>query len=221
MLLYNLHPDVEAFSTHADDALNFHVTLPAHQAHLTRSALVDSSGPVEDITGVDALITQSPGVRIGVKTADCVPVLVYDPVTSTAAAIHSGWKGTLAGITVKVIGRLKDEFGVNPSNLHSVIGPCIHQPAFEVGDELQDAFTHAGYGTFCQRMPAFGTEDNTKCHIDLPGIVSQQLIGTGVSDIEIRPECTYASFPAFHSARRLGSEFDRQRILNCIMITPQ
>lgn len=218
MLTYNLHPHVEAFSTHANDAPDFSVILPAHQAHSTRSAVVDSNGPLEDTVGVDALITRTPDVRIGVKTADCVPILLFDPVTKTAAAVHSGWKGTLANITGVVIERLRVQFNVNPNSLHALIGPCIHQEAFEVGDELYEAFSKAGYGDFCRTMPRFGTDTDIKWHIDLPGICHRQLRSEGVSVIEIRPECTYTLFPTFHSARRLGKRFDRQRILNCIMI---
>lgn len=218
MLRYDLHPFVEAFSTHADDALDFAVTLPEHQAHSTRSAVVGADGPLEDITGVDALITRAPGVRIGIKTADCVPILLFDPETRTAAAVHSGWKGTLANIIGVVIDRLRCEFAVDPANLRAVIGPCIHQEAFEVGDELEAAFTEAGYGGFCRRMPKFGCDGDIKCHIDLPGICRRQLERAGVSGIETRPECTYTLFPAFYSARRLGKQFDRQRMFNCIMI---
>ncbi len=218
MLRYNLHPHVEAFSTHAADALDFDVTLPQHQSHSTRSAIVTPGIDPDTLTGVDALITDTPGLRIGVKTADCVPILLYDPQRGCAAAVHSGWKGTLGNISGKVGERLAREFSVEPANIRAVIGPCIHIEAFEVGDELYEAFSNAGYSRFCRRMPRFGTTGDIKWHIDLPGICREQLLRAGVGTIEVRPECTYTLFPTFHSARRLGKNFDRQRILNCIMI---
>lgn len=218
MLKYDFGYNVEAFSTNIGDCTDFDVSLPAHQAHGTRSVIVDADGPQEDTYGTDALISRTPGVRIGVKTADCVPVLLFDPASRAAAAIHSGWKGTAANIIGLTIGRMADVCDIRPNETIAVIGPCIHVEAFEVGDELYDIFSAAGYADFCHRLPAFGTNTDIKWHIDLPGICKSQLIEAGVEKVEIRPECTYTMHQEFYSARRLGKNFGKQRIISCIRI---
>ena len=218
MLKYKIAPEVEAFSTNITDCTDFDVVLPKHQAHGTESAIVSTPDDADSTFGVDALITQTPGLRIGVKTADCVPVLLYDSSTRTVAAIHSGWKGTLADIVGVTIRRMTAECGVCPGNIKAVIGPCIHVEAFEVGDEVHALFHEAGFGNFCHRMPRFGTTDGEKWHIDLPGVCRHELRRAGVHSIEARPECTYTLHHCFYSARRLGPSFQKQRILNCIML---
>ena len=218
MLIYDLGSGAEAFSTNIDDPLDFEVTLPLHQAHGTRIVEVDRNGPQDDTYGADALITGERGVRIGVKTADCVPVLLYDPEIPAAAAVHSGWKGTVANISALTVKRMTEAYGARPRDIKAVIGPCIHMEAFEVGDELYDIFSAAGYADFCHRMPRYGTADGVKWHIDLPGICKAQLMECGLEDIETRGECTYTLHHRFYSARRLGRNFGKQRIISCIRL---
>ena len=218
MLEYDISPAVEAFSTNIADSTDFDVVLPLHQSHGTESIIVNTADDVNRTFGVDALITQTPGLRIGVKTADCVPVLLHDGATRTVAAIHSGWKGTLADIIGATVGRMTAECGVAPANISAVIGPCIHIEAFEVGDDVRDLFQEAGFGDFCRRLPRFGAADGEKWHIDLPSICRRELVRAGVRTIDVRPECTYTLHRQFYSARRLGPAFQKQRILSCIML---
>ena len=220
MLNYNLSPEVEAFSTNTWDKLDFDVILPQHQGHTALVRRVPQE--INDITGIDALITDKPGLRIGVKTADCVPILLYDNRNKACAAIHSGWKGTSLNIVQATIGRMAKEFGTNAIDISAVIGPCIKEAAFEVGDELVDLFrgnTPATDYPFAHRLPHPET-GIVKWHIDLSGICRHQLLECGVTPkkIELRPECTWTMHDSFYSARRLGKEFGDQRILNCIMI---
>ncbi len=220
MLVYKISPDIEAFSTNISDSIDFEVMLPLHQAHTALVRRVPEE--IDDITGVDALITDREGLRIGVKTADCVPVLVHDPVHHAVAAIHSGWKGTAQNIIRAALNRMSDEFGTVPGDVRAVIGPCIHEEAFEVGDELVDIFrsgTPAEDYPFAHRLPHPET-GIIKWHIDLPGICRRQLIDCGVNcnAIETRPECTWTEHGMFYSARRLGKDFGSQRILNCIKL---
>lgn len=216
MVTYDIGAGAEAFSTHRSDTLGFDVTLPLHQAHSTRVRMVPEEAG--DITGVDALITNRRGMRIGVKTADCVPVLLHDPAVRAAGAAHSGWKGTLGNIVGRTVTRMCDKYGSRPADIIAVIGPCIHQEAFEVGDEVYDAFCAAGYGAFCRMMPAFGTDSGVKWHIDLPGICRAQLLACGVGSIELRAECTYTLHDLFYSARRLGRNLGSHRMLSCIKL---
>ncbi len=220
MLEYSLGDGVAALSTEKGEEVALGVMLPLHQAHGVKSAIVTSATVDEEVTGVDALITRERGFRIGVKTADCVPILVHDISNATVAAIHSGWRGTVADICGTVIGRMVRELGCDPRSMRAVVGPCIHVEAFEVGDEVGDAFVAAGWSDCCHRMPRWDGGGEVKCHVDLPGVVRRQLVNAGVpaQNIEVRSECTFMSHERFYSARRLGPTFDRQRIISAIKL---
>jgi YfiH family protein len=88
----------------------------------------------------DALISNTPGILLGVQTADCVPILLADTRHRAVAAIHAGWRGTLARIVAKAIGRMQMEFGTRPADIVAAIGPAIHRCSYEVGPEVAQAF---------------------------------------------------------------------------------
>ena len=155
------------------------------------------------IDGCDALITNVPGVCIGITTADCVPVLLYDAQKRVAAAIHAGWRSTVRKIVTKTIEETRRQFGISAANLIAAIGPAIGQAAFEVGDEVVDAFREAGllYPTVCTRCSETG-----KAHLNLPEINRLQLTACGVKpeNIELSGLCTHTHGDLFFSARRDG-----------------
>ena len=91
----------------------------------------------------DALVVAEPGLAVGVWVADCVPVLICDETTRTAAAVHAGWRGTVKGIVGAAIAVLRSRFGADPGNLRMAIGPCIGRCCFEVGDEVGEALLAA------------------------------------------------------------------------------
>ena len=95
--------------------------------------------------GVDALTTDLKNVCIGVKTADCIPVLIYEERMGVIAAVHAGWKGTVQRIVEKNIDVLKEYYGIKPENLKAVIGPGISLESFEVGNEVYEEFEKAGF----------------------------------------------------------------------------
>jgi len=109
-----------------------------HQIH---SDVVRSfkSTPSKQCKG-DASVTKQPGLLLGVRTADCAPVLVVDPRKRVVAAIHAGWRGTLARIVTKTIGQMQMEFGCRPQDLLAAIGPTIGGCCYEVGTEVGAAF---------------------------------------------------------------------------------
>lgn len=181
-----------------------------HQTHGTEVAIVD--GPVTDsrLEGVDGVCTAVPGLCVAVSTADCIPILLYDPVCRAVAAIHAGWRGTVAGIAVRAVERMASGMSVSPGNLRAVIGPGIGLEAFEVGDEVYDAFSSAGFPMDCiaRRMG--------KWHINLPEANAWLLRRCGVQDICMSGICTYSHHEEFFSARRLGVRSGR--ILSGIML---
>lgn len=91
------------------------------------------------LTG-DAVATEQPGWLLAVQVADCLPVLLADPQQGVVAAVHAGWRGTLAGIAAKTVGRLRQEFNSKPSKLLAAIGPGIHRCCYEVGAEVAEAY---------------------------------------------------------------------------------
>ncbi len=97
------------------------------------------SAPAEPCRG-DASTTTRPGLLLGVQTADCVPILLVDPKKRVVAAIHAGWRGTLARIARKAIGRMQMEYGTKPANLLAALGPAIGGCCYEVGNEVATAF---------------------------------------------------------------------------------
>ena len=97
------------------------------------------------LEGVDALITDVKDVCIGVSTADCIPILIYDYAHHAAAAVHAGWRGTAKRIACKAVKMMEVSFGSRPEDLTAVIGPGISIDAFEVGDEVYAEFEAAGF----------------------------------------------------------------------------
>lgn len=186
-----------------------------HQVHGCRVAVVDRtftqlSGVEREarLEGFDALITADPGVCVAVATADCVPVLLYAVDKRVVAAVHAGWRGTVLRIAELTIQRMVDEFGCDPRQVWAAIGPSISPSAFEVGEEVVDAFHDAGFdlSRLLLRDP-----DSGKGHIDLWEANRMSLIGAGLDGdhIELAGICTYERFSDYFSARRLGIQSGR------------
>lgn len=176
-----------------------HIILP-HQTHDTEVRAVTSGTRTDELEGIDAVMTGEAGLCIGVSTADCIPVLLYDPAHHAAAAIHAGWRGTVGRIVTKAVNAMHDTYASRPETLRAVIGPGISEAAFEVGDEVYEAFREAGF-----RMADIATR-HAKWHIDLPRANALTLAEAGVRPENIRDcgICTYASPQTWFSARRLG-----------------
>lgn len=153
------------------------------------------------LEGVDALVTSLPHVCIGVTTADCVPVLLFDQKRKVTAAIHAGWRGTAAHIVRSTIEKLKSCFKCRPADIVAVIGPSISLSAFEVGQETYDKFSDNGYD-----MSLVAEKKSDKWHIDLWQANKMELQESGVADdnIIISGICTYSNYRKFFSARRLS-----------------
>lgn len=186
-----------------------------HQTHEDRLLTIDAdflAKPMAEqrqrLEGVDGLVTAEPRVCVAVSTADCVPLLLYAPDQGVVAAVHAGWRGTVKGIAQKAVRQLQSEFGCDPSQVRAGIGPSISQAAFEVGEEVVEAFASAGMPLYrlMRRDPNYG-----KAHIDLWGANRWQLMEAGVAagHIEVAGICTYSQWERFFSARRLGVQSGR------------
>ena len=208
LLIYSLGPGVEAFTTRRDSILPYPV-IQGHQVHGSRVAIIDRPDLTrEELEGYDAFITDLPGVAIGVRTADCVPVLISDPVHRVIAAVHSGWKGTVQMISKSTVHLMGERFGSRPADLQAVIGPAIGPESFQVGEEVVEKFREAGFP-----MPTIwsfqGTGDGSPMfggdHIDLFQANRWILEECGIRPENIRVQAldTYQD-PSFFSARREG-----------------
>lgn len=183
-----------------------------HQVHTTAVTQIGKTFFLlsEDIRkqvleGIDALITNIKHICIGVSTADCIPIIIYDPEHHAAGVVHSGWRGTVANITGGVVTSMQMAYHSKPELLKAVIGPGISLKNFEVGDEVYEAFTDAGYPM--QQI----SQKQEKWHIDLTKCCRLQLEATGIKpeNIEESGICTYDDVEDFFSARRLGTASGR------------
>lgn len=167
----------------------------------------------KQLYGVDAVVTSLPRCCIGVSTADCIPLLMYDCKKRVMAAVHAGWRGTVARIAENALQTMTQRYGTQPTDICAVIGPGISLAAFEVGNEVYDAFHAAGFP-----MQRIAQKIASKWHIDLWEANRLQLLGSGVMEeqISVSGICTYSRHDEFFSARRLG--INSGRIFNGIMM---
>ena len=164
---------------------------------------IDEAKPAEDALGdtiyCDAIASKTRGVLAGVKTADCVPILIGDPVTGAFAAIHAGWRGTLAEIATKTLKRMSESYNSKPGDVVVAIGPSAGSCCYEVGTDVIDAFRNA----FPGESLFFDTRPGHAC-IDLVKANREQLVSAGVDPdkINIAPLCTMCRTDLFFSYRR-------------------
>jgi YfiH family protein len=145
-------------------------------------------------------MTDVRGICIGVSTADCIPIIIYDPINHCAAAVHAGWRGTVKRIAEKTARQMYSFYRSDYGEMQVMIGPGISLKNFEVGQEVYDEFLQAGFPM--ERIAA----KYAKWHIDLPLCNRLQLEQLGVRPENIRETgiCTYDHTDDFFSARRLG-----------------
>ena len=194
--------------------IEYNRLLMPHQVHETEIVAIDeaflglsSEERKTRLEGVDALMTGVAGVCIGVSTADCIPVLLYDKVHRASCAIHAGWRGTVKRIVEKAVKTMDSVYGSRPSDIMAQVGPGISLDSFEVGDEVYEAFAKEGFQmeAISRKYPVAGG-DREKWHIDLPLCNHLQLLSAGIPDtqVAVSPICTYQHPETYFSARRLG-----------------
>ncbi len=141
----------------------------------------------------DALVTNVPGVTLAVFVADCVPVLIADPVKRAAAAIHSGWRGRVAKINENAVREMTEKYGSDPRTLIAAVGPCIGPCCYEVGADVYEAFGD----------PRFFTPRGEKFLLDLPAAVKSSLAQAGIppENVFLSGECTFCRSEIYFSHR--------------------
>lgn len=179
-----------------------------YQTHKDNIAIIDSdflslpdTEKEKRLYGIDAVITNQKHICIGIGTADCVPILMYDRSQHILAAVHAGWRGTIERLPEKVVSLLISTYGSRSKDLLVAIGPSISQEYFDVGDEMIIAFRDAKYDI--EQI----TKKNSitdKYHINLWLSNQLALIDVGIpnENIELSGLCTYANPEMFFSARR-------------------
>ena len=214
---------------------------PTVQMRQIHSAIVHRiTGPVTHPLSGDGLITNVPGILLGVKTADCIPVLIADTKHRAVGAFHAGWRGTAARIVEKGVGEMRKYYGSQPDHLKVAIGPGIHKCCYTVSEDLVHAFEsqfayarelfheeydfeslHNKYPMLFlnQRAPGHG-EPATKVQLDLVEANRRQLLDAGVpaANVYAFDECTSCDTKTFFSHR---AEFGKTgRMLAAIGIRP-
>jgi hypothetical protein len=186
------------------------------QTHSDVVAVVDADNLDNCFDSTDALITNLPNVFVCVKTADCVPILLFDPVLRVVAAVHSGWRGTAQNIVGKSIVLMGKTFGCSPSDIIAAIGPCIGKMNYEVGREVVEAMSLV-LDNSSESITAQQGKNDKFC-LDLVQANVQLLCQAGINpdNIDYFSFCTFSEPELFYSARRDGSKTGR--MLSGIMI---
>lgn len=164
----------------------------------------------------DAIITNQPGVMIGVCVADCAPIILCDPDQKVIAVVHAGWKGTAARLAAKTVAGMKAEFGSDPARLHAAIGPCIQKCCYEVDAPVRQAFLGGGIDwDGCSELKSPG-----KWQLDLGAANRELLLLSGVraEAVQLSDQCVCCHSEQFFSYRRDKEESGRQ--MGFIMLKP-
>ncbi len=183
--------------------------IPLRQVHSDRIRVHhrEDALPGEDAVGHDAMISDGENVWLQVVTADCVPVLLYDPSMRVAGAVHAGWRGSTSNISGKAVGVMHKEFDCHPENLLIGIGPSIGPCCYEVGEEVLDALA----GQLGNWESLVGRRQGQKGFLDLWEMNRQQLLREGVVEdrIFMAGLCTFCRPDLFFSYRREGPKAGR------------
>jgi len=165
----------------------------------------DEAASVVAETPADAIVSSAPGLGCGVRTADCVPILLADPETGRVAAVHAGWRGVVRGVIASTTERMRG-LGSRSTTLLAAIGPHIGPDAFEVDADVAAELARASSasGVVSQRA-------GSKPHVNLALIVRAQLVQAGLLEARIEdvPGCTYRDAASFFSYRRDGQKSGR------------
>lgn len=190
----------------------------AHQVHGTTALAVDAAWPAGVRPKADAMVTATPGIALGVLTADCAPILMADAQAGVVGAAHAGWRGALAGVLEATLDAM-ERLGASRSRIIAAVGPCIRQPAYEVGPEFEAEFVRQDPASV--RFFSRGATPGSRAHFDLSAYSLSRLEAAGVARAVQCEACTYAQPDDFFSYRgaRARQEPDYGRQISAIVLT--
>lgn len=198
----------EAMSVEPDHLISLHQVHSADVVHVT--------APFSEKPKADAMVTATPGIALGILTADCAPVLFADAEAGVIGAAHAGWKGAIGGVIDATITAMEG-LGARRDAIAATIGPCISQRNYEVGQDFVERFVDdtPDYARFFA-----GGRSADHAQFDLPGFVLSRLRTAGVQAPEWTGHCTYAEPDRFYSYRRTThlKEADYGRLIASISL---
>jgi len=177
----------------------------AHQVHGSRVALVGPEDRGRVIPATDALVTDTPGVALMLRLADCLPVLLYDPVRRAIGLAHAGWKGTIDGIAMKTVSAMMEAYGSHPADIMAGLGPCIGPCCYRVGTKVIE-LVKANFNHWQELLRPQG---DSSFHFDLWEANRSQLVELGVEEIAVIQLCTACRTNEFFSHRAEGGRTGR------------
>ncbi len=197
-VLRNLEIFSEAVGVEAESVISL------GQIHSTRVLTVDEGSRgfgyyINTDEKCDGYVTNTTGITLGVKSADCVPILMCDADAGVIGAVHAGWRGTVSGIAAECVRKMAD-IGAKAANIHVAIGPAIHACCYEVGEDFRDSVIAIAGESFADR---FIKRTGEKLHADIISMNREILINSGISDgnIDISEYCTCCHPELFFSHR--------------------
>jgi len=187
------------------------------QVHGNRIIHLESTEEGSRLLEADGIITTCEGLAVGIKTADCVPILLLDPRAPAVGAVHAGWRGTAAGIAREAVEAMKKAFSSDPSEMIALIGPAIGPCCYEVDEPVRLAMTgEKGMAKFLRPLPGRAG----RWMMDLAGANAAQLADAGLRDNQVHGAglCTACHRTVFFSHR--GDRGTTGRQINFILIRP-
>lgn len=175
-----------------------------HQTHSSQVVTVQSREPFEKTPYADALVTDCSNIYLGIKTADCAPVLFADVENRVIGAAHAGWRGAVGGILENTLSAM-EEIGAKKENVLAMVGPCIAPQSYEVGQDMFDEFLKADVKAALFFTPA----GKGKYRFDLPGYVLARLERAGIGAAEWVGKDTYSSEQDYFSYRRSSEKGEK------------
>jgi YfiH family protein len=175
-----------------------------HQVHGATVAVLGVQDRGRVIPDTDALITNAPQTVLMLRFADCVPVLLYDPIRHAIGLAHAGWRGTVSGVAQSTVHAMQVEFGSQPADIVAGIGPSIGPCCYEVGEDVAEAFRQVDPGP-----TSHPDRTNQRWYLDLWAVNRDQLREAGVQHVEVAEMCTACRTDEWYSHRAEGGRTGR------------